>query len=106
MRGSIAAHYGASKGAVRLMTKSIAVQCARDGIRCNSVHPGPVDTDLAAPFPMDKTSPNAVARAILIGLESGEEDIFPDPVSAEMHSGILQDPKAVERQAGEMLPAA
>ena len=26
------------------MTKSIAVQCAKDGIRCNSVHPGPVDT--------------------------------------------------------------
>ena len=44
LRGSIATHYGASKGAVRLMSKSIAVQCARDGIRCNSVHPGPVDT--------------------------------------------------------------
>lgn len=44
LRGSIATHYGASKGAVRLMTKSMAVQCARDGIRCNSVHPGPVDT--------------------------------------------------------------
>ena len=26
------------------MSKSIAVQCAKDGIRCNSVHPGPVDT--------------------------------------------------------------
>jgi NAD(P)-dependent dehydrogenase (short-subunit alcohol dehydrogenase family) len=44
MRGSVATHYGASKGAVRLMTKSIALQCARDNIRCNSVHPGPVDT--------------------------------------------------------------
>ncbi len=44
LRGSIATHYGASKGAVRLMTKSIAVQCAKDGIRCNSIHPGPVDT--------------------------------------------------------------
>ncbi len=44
LRGSVATHYGASKGAVRLMSKSIAVQCAKDGIRCNSVHPGPVDT--------------------------------------------------------------
>lgn len=44
LRGSLATHYGASKGAVRLISKSIAVQCARDGIRCNSVHPGPVDT--------------------------------------------------------------
>ena len=32
--------YNASKGAVRLMTKSAAVQLARKGIRVNSVHPG------------------------------------------------------------------
>lgn len=32
--------YNASKGAVRLMTKSTAVQHAKDGIRANSVHPG------------------------------------------------------------------
>ena len=32
--------YNASKGAVRLMTKSAAVQYAKDGIRVNSVHPG------------------------------------------------------------------
>jgi NAD(P)-dependent dehydrogenase (short-subunit alcohol dehydrogenase family) len=32
--------YNASKGAVRIMTKSAAVQWARDGIRVNSVHPG------------------------------------------------------------------
>ena len=46
IRGSVAPHYGASKGAVRLLTKSIAVHFARDGIRCNSVHPGPIDTDM------------------------------------------------------------
>jgi NAD(P)-dependent dehydrogenase (short-subunit alcohol dehydrogenase family) len=32
--------YNASKGAVRLLTKSAAVQYAKDGIRVNSVHPG------------------------------------------------------------------
>ena len=32
--------YNAAKGAVRTMTKAVAVQYAADGIRCNSVHPG------------------------------------------------------------------
>jgi NAD(P)-dependent dehydrogenase (short-subunit alcohol dehydrogenase family) len=32
--------YNASKAAVRLMTKTVAVQHAKDGIRANSVHPG------------------------------------------------------------------
>ncbi len=38
--------YNASKGAVRLLTKSTAVQYAKEGIRANSVHPGPIDTDM------------------------------------------------------------
>ena len=40
------AAYHASKGAVRLLTKSTAVTHARDGIRANSIHPGAVDTPL------------------------------------------------------------
>ena len=36
--------YNASKGAVRILTKSTAIQHASEGIRCNSVHPGPVLT--------------------------------------------------------------
>ncbi len=38
------AAYTASKGAVRLFTKATAIQHAKDNIRCNSVHPGPVKT--------------------------------------------------------------
>ena len=40
--------YNASKGAVRLLTKSTAIQYAREGIRANSVHPGSVATDMNA----------------------------------------------------------
>ncbi len=38
--------YIASKGAVRLFTKSTAIQYAAEGIRCNSVHPGPIVTPM------------------------------------------------------------
>ena len=40
--------YQSSKGAIRLLTKTTALQYAPDGIRCNSVHPGPVNTDMTA----------------------------------------------------------
>ncbi|MDP6343969.1 MAG: glucose 1-dehydrogenase [Alphaproteobacteria bacterium] len=42
------AAYGASKGAVRQLSKSVAVYCGRKGygIRCNSVHPGIIRTDM------------------------------------------------------------
>ncbi len=38
--------YNASKGAVRVFTKVTAVHHAKDGIRCNSIHPGPIDTPM------------------------------------------------------------
>ena len=49
--GIVGAHsshpaYQASKGSVRILTKSIAVQYAKDKIRCNSVHPGPILTPM------------------------------------------------------------
>ena len=40
--------YSASKGAVRLFTKSTAIQYAADGIRSNSIHPGVIETDMTA----------------------------------------------------------
>jgi NAD(P)-dependent dehydrogenase (short-subunit alcohol dehydrogenase family) len=40
--------YTASKGAVLSMTREIAVEYARKGIRCNALCPGPIDTPLLA----------------------------------------------------------
>ncbi len=42
------AAYDASKAAVHLLTKTTAIQVAKDGIRVNSVHPGSVDTPMTA----------------------------------------------------------
>jgi NAD(P)-dependent dehydrogenase (short-subunit alcohol dehydrogenase family) len=39
-----APHYGAAKGGVRILTKSLAVALAKDGIRVNTVCPGPTET--------------------------------------------------------------
>ncbi len=43
-----ASAYQASKGAVRLLTKSVAVEYAQYNIRCNSIHPGAIRTPMTA----------------------------------------------------------
>jgi NAD(P)-dependent dehydrogenase (short-subunit alcohol dehydrogenase family) len=47
--------YTASKGAVVSMTREIAVEYARKGIRCNALCPGPIDTPLLAELLSDPT---------------------------------------------------
>ena len=42
--------YTSAKGALISLTKSLAIQFARDNIRCNVIHPGIVDTPLQAPY--------------------------------------------------------
>src|SRR5512144_2528289 len=42
--------YTAAKGALIALNKSLAIQFARDKIRCNIIHPGIIDTPLQAPY--------------------------------------------------------
>ena len=50
----VTSSYNASKGAVRLLTKSTAIQYASDGIRVNSVHPGTIETPMTEGFLADE----------------------------------------------------
>ncbi|HIN35056.1 MAG TPA: glucose 1-dehydrogenase [Dehalococcoidia bacterium] len=60
------AAYSASKGAVRIFSKSTAVQYASEGIRANSIHPGPIDTDMGDQVWPDVTSREAsISRTAL-----------------------------------------
>jgi NAD(P)-dependent dehydrogenase (short-subunit alcohol dehydrogenase family) len=65
--------YNAAKGAVRIMTKSTAVQFGKDGIRCNSVHPGvmpPMRTSGATADPAVRAK---MLKAVPLG-RAGEVD--------------------------------
>jgi NAD(P)-dependent dehydrogenase (short-subunit alcohol dehydrogenase family) len=42
------AAYGAAKGGVRLLSKTVAIEGAADNVRCNSVHPGVIWTNMQA----------------------------------------------------------
>ena len=70
-----ATSYNASKGAVRLLTKSTAVQYAAEGIRCNSVHPGPIVTQmLDEVYPSDEIR-NQREAAIPLGRLGEMDDV-------------------------------
>ena len=68
------AAYAASKGGVRLFTKATAVQHAKDNIRCNSVHPGPIDTPMVRDPQTDPARlETLIARVPLGRLGTAEE---------------------------------
>jgi NAD(P)-dependent dehydrogenase (short-subunit alcohol dehydrogenase family) len=92
------AGYNASKAASWSMTQSLRGSLASRGIAVHAVFPGPVDTEMAAAITFPKTSPADVASAIVAGIAAGQEDIFPDPMSAQVYAGWKQDHKAVEKQ--------
>ena len=94
--------YNASKAAAWSMTQSLRAALAGKAIQVHGVFPGAVDTDMLAGVDMPKTGPAAVAGAILAGIEAGEEDIFPDPMSTQLYAAWRQDHKAVEKQFATM----
>ena len=60
--------YIATKGAVRLFTKSTAIQYASENIRANSIHPGSVDTDMRREGMGNQTAEEIQARVDQIPL--------------------------------------
>ena len=65
--------YQASKGAVRLLTKATAIQYAREGIRANSVHPGPIVTPMTERGRADPARRQLMVSRIPLG-RYGEPD--------------------------------
>lgn len=66
--------YSASKGAVRVFTKSTAGRFAGEGIRSNSIHPGPIDTDMIRSA-TNSVRPETRVGEIPIGRLGQPEDI-------------------------------
>src|SRR6267378_5516647 len=98
--------YSISKAAAFSLSQSLRALLAGRGVSVHAVLTGPVDTDMNRGFDVPKASPESVARAIFDGVEKGEEDIFPDPMSESMaeswRSGAA---KALERQFAALVEA-
>jgi NAD(P)-dependent dehydrogenase (short-subunit alcohol dehydrogenase family) len=91
--------YSISKAAAFSLTQSLRTLLAGQGVSVHAVLTGPVDTDMTRGFDIPKAATESVARAIFDGVETGEEDIFPDPMSQSLaeswRGGAV---KALERE--------
>jgi 3alpha(or 20beta)-hydroxysteroid dehydrogenase len=75
LRGAgVAFAYGASKWAVRGMTRSAAQELAPYGVRCNSIHPGIVDTAMLQEFDAVGIR-DAVRERIPMGREASADEV-------------------------------
>lgn len=76
-----------SKAAAFNLSQSLRALLAARGVGVHGVLTGPTDTDMTRGFDIPKASAVSVAGAILDGVERGEEDIFPDPMSQTVAEG-------------------
>ncbi len=67
--------YQASKGAVRLLTKATAIQYAKEGIRANSVHPGPIVTAMTERRRADPEQHRLMLSRIPLGRYGRPEEV-------------------------------
>jgi NAD(P)-dependent dehydrogenase (short-subunit alcohol dehydrogenase family) len=79
--------YSVSKAAELSLSQSLRALLAGDDVNVHVVLAGPVDTEMARGIPVEKATPESVARSIFDGVEAGAEDIFPDVVSAPLSEG-------------------
>ena len=90
--------YNASKAAAWSMTQSLRATLAGERIRVIGVFPGPVDTEMLAGVPIPKAPPADVAAAIVAGIATDAEDVYPDPAALGAYEQWKQDHKSIERQ--------
>jgi NAD(P)-dependent dehydrogenase (short-subunit alcohol dehydrogenase family) len=98
--------YSISKAAVLSLTQSLRALLAGQGVRVHAVMPGPIDTDMVRDLDIPKAPPKDVAKAALDGVELGEEEIFPDPMSQMLADGWRAGvTKELERQNAALVQA-
>lgn len=99
--------YSISKAASLSLSQSLRALLGGSGVGVHVVLPGPVDTDMTRNLDIPKASPESVAQAIFNGLAKGEEEIFPDPMSASLAEGWRSGAvKALERQFAAYVKAS
>ena len=73
--GSKFSAYSASKGFVRILTKSMAVNHGHENIRCNSVHPGIIDTNMVSEMSANEASRDLQLNRTPLNVIANSKDV-------------------------------
>ena len=93
--------FSASKAAAYSISQSLRADLRSSGLRVLNVFPGPVDEDWNQLELPPKITPRKLASLIVEALETGIEDLYPDPIARDWHARWRSDPKVLELELSQ-----
>jgi NAD(P)-dependent dehydrogenase (short-subunit alcohol dehydrogenase family)/uncharacterized OB-fold protein len=93
--------YSASKAAALSLSQALRAELRPAGVRVINLFPGPIDDDWDQLEMPPKLAPAALATAVVQALKGSLEDVYPGDVAQDWVARNLDNPKALEREAGE-----
>jgi NAD(P)-dependent dehydrogenase (short-subunit alcohol dehydrogenase family) len=88
MNGGELAAYSASKSAAWSLTNALRSELAPQKTQVLALHMAYVDTDLTHGFDVPKSSPEAIVKRALDGLESGLDEVLADEITLQVKGGM------------------
>ena len=90
--------FSASQAAGYSLSQSLRAEFRPSGLRVMNVFAGPTEEDWFQPLPPPKVTPEALAKAVVSGLQGGLEDVYCGDVAKDLRERFRRDPKVLERE--------
>jgi short-subunit dehydrogenase len=90
--------FSASKAAAFALSQSLRAEMRHAGIRVVNAFPGPIDDEWNQLVPPPKLAPQALAKAIVVALRDGVEDVYPGDVAQDIIVRFRESQKVLERE--------
>ncbi len=90
--------FSASKAAALSLSQCLRAEMRASGLRVVNVFPGPIDDEWNQALPPPKLSAETLAKAVVLALRDGVEDVYPGDVAQEWLARWRENPKVLERE--------
>lgn len=80
--------YSVTKAAAWALTNGLRIELREQGTQVVGVHAGYIDTDMVRGVDAPKSSPQAIAAAVLAGIEAGDQEVLADETSRNVKSAL------------------